>query len=149
MDWVLAPIYKKGAKMLSGKEATGKNPVEEAHKRSLNRDDAALIIENNPSVGAVGLFTGPKGKGIVILDVDFQLSNYRKKETLSFVPVVRLTKSNAAKFIFRVPKEFPRMLPFRTAQRRRKSSGIGKVRYSASIQEQGRKGTSWSLRLRR
>ena len=107
MDWVLAPIYRKGAKMLSGKEATGKNPVEEAHKRSLNRDDAALIIENNSSVGAVGLFTGPKGNGIVILDVDFQLSTYRKKwgNTLDGAPVVRSTKANAAKFLFRVPEE--------------------------------------------
>ena len=107
MDWVLAPIYRKGAKMLSGKEATGKNPTEDAHKRSLNRDDAALIIENNSSVGAVGLFTGPKGNGIVILDVDFQLSTYRKKwgNTLDGAPVVRSTKANAAKFLFRVPEE--------------------------------------------
>ena len=107
LDWVLAPIYRKGAKMLSGKEATGKNPVEEAHKRSLNRDDAALIIENNPSVGAVGLFTGPKGNGIVILDVDASLSSLKKKwgDTLEGAPVVRSTKKNAAKFIFRVPEE--------------------------------------------
>ena len=26
-DWVLAPIYRKGASMRSGKEATGKNPL--------------------------------------------------------------------------------------------------------------------------
>ena len=26
-EWVLAPIYLKGARMLSGKEATGKNPA--------------------------------------------------------------------------------------------------------------------------
>ena len=106
MELVLAPIYRKGALMKSGKPATGKNPVEEAHQRSLNRDDAALIIEQRDiSVGAVGLWTGVKGKGIVILDVDKNLGALlRKWGSFDGVPVVRSTKANAAKYIFRVPE---------------------------------------------
>ena len=106
MELVLAPIYRKGALMKSGKPATGKNPVEEAHQRSLNRDDAALIIEQRDiSVGAVGLWTGVKGRGIVILDVDKNLGALlRKWGSFDGVPVVRSTKANAAKYIFRVPE---------------------------------------------
>ncbi len=104
-DFVLAPIYRKGAAMESGKEATGKNPVEAAHKRNLNPADAALIIERSSKVGAVGVWCGSKGNGVVILDVDRNLSALRKKwgETLSGAPVVRSPKENAAKFMFRVP----------------------------------------------
>ena len=54
-DFVLAPIYRKGATMRSGKAATGKNPHESGHERNLDANDAALIIEQNPNVGAIGL----------------------------------------------------------------------------------------------
>ena len=108
-EWVLAPIYLKGARMLSGKEATGKNPLEVAFERNLNKDDALHYLEKNPeSLGAVGLFTGRKGKGIVILDVDYGLANLKRnkfKDTLEGAPVVESTKKNAAKYIFRVPEE--------------------------------------------
>ena len=70
----LAPIYRKGEKMESGAIATGKNPVEAAFKRNLNRDDAALILERSSKVSALGLFTGQKGNGVVILDVDANLT---------------------------------------------------------------------------
>ena len=105
-DLVLAPIYRKGAKMRSGKEATGKNPVEAAHQRNLNRDDAALIVEKNASVGAIGLWTGTKGNGVVILDVDRNHDALSRGwgDSLAGAPVVRSTKRNAAKYIFRVPE---------------------------------------------
>jgi len=106
MDWVLAPIYRKGAKMVSGKDATGKNPLEIAFDKSLNRDDVALQLEKNSNLGAVGLFTGIRGKGIVILDVDRNLASLKRKwgSDLDGAPVITSTKKNAAKYIFRVPE---------------------------------------------
>ena len=105
-DFVLAPIYRKDAVMESGKPATGKNPVEAAHKRNLNPADAALIVERSSKVGALGVWCGAKGNGLVILDVDRNLSALLKKwgETLSGAPVVRSPKKNAAKYLFRVPE---------------------------------------------
>ena len=78
-DWVLAPIYRKGASMRSGKEATGKNPLEVAFDRDLGPADVALQLEKNENLGAVGLFTGRKGRGIVILDVDANLGALQRK----------------------------------------------------------------------
>ena len=103
----LAPIYAKGQKMESGAIATGKNPVEAAFKRNLNRDDAALILERSSKVSALGLFTGQKGNGVVILDVDANLTQLRKKwgDSLDGAPCITSTRQNAAKFVFRVPEE--------------------------------------------
>ena len=105
-DWVLAPIYRKGAKMLSGKEATGKNPLELAFERNLGPADAVLQLERNEELRAVGLFTGHKGGGIVVLDVDRNLGALKKRwgESLAGAPVVTSTKKNAAKYLFRVPE---------------------------------------------
>ena len=106
-DWVLAPIYRKGASMRSGKEATGKNPLEIAFDKDLGPADVALQLEKNENLGAVGLFTGRKGRGIVILDVDFNLASLKRKwgESIKGAPVATSTKKNAAKFIFTVPEE--------------------------------------------
>ena len=102
----LAPIYRKGEKMESGAIATGKNPVESAFKRNLNRDDAALILERSKKVSALGLFTGRKGNGLVILDVDTNITQLRKKwgNSLDGAPCITSTKEVAAKFVFRVPE---------------------------------------------
>ena len=59
-NWVLAPIYRKGASMRSGKEATGKNPLEVAFERISVLRSAR---ENQP--WCCWLF-GRKGQGIVI-----------------------------------------------------------------------------------
>ena len=106
-DWVLAPIYRKGALMHSGRKATGKNPLEVSFTRDLGPHDAALRLERNPKLDACGLFTGLKGKGIVILDVDRNLAGLRLKwgASLNGAPVITSTRKNAAKFIFRVPEE--------------------------------------------
>ena len=93
--------------MRSGKEATGKNPLEIAFDKDLGPADVALQLEKNENLGAVGLFTGMRGRGIVILDVDKNLAALKRKwgDSLNGAPVITSTKKNAAKFIFRVPEE--------------------------------------------
>ena len=106
-DMVLAPIYRKGAVMRSGATAKGKNPHEDGHDRNLGKHDAALLIEKSPkTLTAVGLWTGVRGNGYVILDVDRNHSALKKKwgDALQGAPVITSTKKNAAKYIFRVPE---------------------------------------------
>ena len=73
---VYAPIYVKGAKMLSGKPATGKNPLEASYEQKFGPADVALAVKRNPDLQAVGVFTGIRGNGIVILDVDRGLKKH-------------------------------------------------------------------------
>ena len=104
---VYAPIYAKGARMKSGRPATGKNPLEDSFDDKFTPADVALAIQRNPDLKAVGVFTGIRGNGIVILDVDRNLKRLLKQhgQTLHNAPCVTSTKSNAAKYIFRVPEE--------------------------------------------
>ena len=106
MDWVLAPIYKKDAPMKSGRPATGKNPFEPSFEKPFNKHDAIHAFEKNSTLGAVGLFTGVRGNGYVILDIDKNLGVLKRKwgSTLDGAPVVTSTRANAAKYIFRVPE---------------------------------------------
>ena len=104
---VYAPIYKKTALMQSGKPATGKNPLEESYDREFGPADVAIALKKNPALQAVGLFTGIRGKGIVILDVD---KNHQKLlqgwgNTLENAPQITSPKKNAAKYIFKIPEE--------------------------------------------
>ena len=104
---VYAPIYRKGSLMKSGKPATGKNPLEESYDREFGPADVALALRKNPDLQAVGLFTGIRGKGIVILDVD---KNHQKLlqgwgNTLDNAPQITSPKKNAAKYIFKLPEE--------------------------------------------
>jgi hypothetical protein len=102
-----APIYVAGSKLQSGKESKGKAPLERSHHQVLNPADVALQIERRPEVfQAVGVFTGARSAGLVILDVDRNLSRLLKKwnETLEGAPKVTSTKANAAKYLFRVPE---------------------------------------------
>ena len=104
-----APIYAKGRTF--GKHesvSTGKAPHEDSHHRRFNPEDVALLLEKRPEVfQAVGLFTGIRSDGIVILDVDANLSTLLQKwgDSVSGAPQVRSTKKNAAKFVFRVPAD--------------------------------------------
>jgi hypothetical protein len=69
--------------------------------------DVALQIERKPDVfQAVGAFTGARSAGLVILDVDRNLSRLKKKwgDSLEGAPVITSTKANAAKYLFRVPE---------------------------------------------
>jgi hypothetical protein len=109
---VYAPIYRKGVEIKSkeGKilEATGKNPYGESYERNFSPDDVTYVLEKYPDrFGAIGLFTGLKGKGLVILDVDKNLAIHKKKwgDTLDGAPCITSTKKNAAKYVFNVPEE--------------------------------------------
>jgi len=104
---VYAPIYRKGAQMASGKPATGKNPLEASFDRKFDAADVALSIQRNPELQAVGVFTGIRGNGIVILDVDLGLKRLLKVwgSSLEGAPTITSTKRNAAKYLFRVPEE--------------------------------------------
>tara|TARA_A100000172_G_scaffold13234_1_gene6944 strand:+ start:1565 stop:3937 length:2373 start_codon:yes stop_codon:yes gene_type:complete len=109
---VYAPIYRKGVEIKSkeGKilEATGKNPYGESYERNFSPDDVAYVLEKFPNrFGAIGLFTGLKGKGLVILDVDKNLAIHKKKwgDSLDGAPCITSTKKNAAKYIFNIPEE--------------------------------------------
>lgn len=107
IGFAYAPIYVKDAAIQSGKISKGKTPLERAHHVVMTPADVALQIERKPELfQAVGVFTGPRSQGLVILDVDRNLARLRKKwgSSLDGAPVVESTKSNAAKYLFRVPE---------------------------------------------
>lgn len=105
-----APIYAKG--VVFGKNgadiSTGKAPHEKAFYWKFTPADAALVLEEEPDkFKAVGMYTGIRSEGVVILDVDANLNTLIKKwgDTLDGAPKVISTKKNAAKFLFRVPED--------------------------------------------
>lgn len=103
-----APIYAKGCKLVSGTASKGKTPLERAHHADMGPADVALQIERRHDVfRAVGVFTGARSKGLVILDVDRNLAKLKSKwgDSLAGAPMVTSTKPNAAKYLFRVPEE--------------------------------------------
>jgi hypothetical protein len=102
-----APIYVKGSKLQSGKVSKGKTPLEKSHHAVMTPADVALQIHRRPDVfRAVGVFTGARSQGLVILDVDRNLSRLAKQwgDTLDGAPKVTSTKGNAAKYLYRVPE---------------------------------------------
>ena len=103
---VYAPIYKKNATMVSGRKATGKNPLEESWDRDFGPADVERALRKNNNLQAVGIYTGIRGKGIVILDVDGDLKGLQKQwgHTLKGAPKITSTKKNAAKYLFRIPE---------------------------------------------
>ena len=108
-NWATAPIYAKGVKLPNeGGEACGKQPLARAHHENLSPHASARYIEQYPDTyKAIGVFTGPRSDGLVILDVDANLSSLKRKfgTTLKNAPVVVSPRKNAAKYLFRVPKE--------------------------------------------
>ena len=102
-----APIYVKGSKLQSGKVSKGKTPLEKSHHAVLTPADVALQLQRKSEIfRAVGVFTGPRSKGLVILDVDRNLAKLKSKwcSSLQGAPVVTSTKANAAKYLFTVPE---------------------------------------------
>jgi hypothetical protein len=102
-----APIYVKGSHLQSGKESKGKTPLEKSHHVVMGPGDVALQIARKPGIfQAVGVFTGARSNGLVILDVDRNLARLKKGwgSSLDGAPVVTSTKGNAAKYLFRVPE---------------------------------------------
>jgi hypothetical protein len=74
-----APIYVKDSKLQSGKVSKGKTPLEKSHHAVMTPADVALQIHRKPDVfRAVGVFTGPRSKGLVILDVDQEFGEIDK-----------------------------------------------------------------------
>ena len=104
---VYAPIFRKGARMESGRRAPGKNPTQASFDHKLGPADVALACQRNPDIQAVGIFTGIRGNGIVFLDVDRNLKKCLKLwgDSVASAPKVTSTKPNAAKYIFRVPED--------------------------------------------
>jgi hypothetical protein len=103
-----APIYVKGSKLQSGKSSKGKTPLEKSHHVVMEPADVLLQIQRKPDVfQAVGVFTGPRSQGLVILDVDRNLAKLTAKwgaAALKPAPKITSTKANAAKYLFRVPE---------------------------------------------
>ena len=102
-----APIYVKDSQLQSGKVSKGKTPLEKSHHVVMGPADVALQIQRKPFIfRAVGVFTGPRSQGLVILDVDRNLAKLAKKwgSTLEGAPKVTSTKANAAKYLYRVPE---------------------------------------------
>ena len=103
------PIYAKG--VVYGKNdivSKGKNPHEDSFKRHMSPGDVALFLQRDPDAFvAVGLFTGIRSQGLVILDVDANLATLSKKwgDSLKDAPKIISTKKNAAKYVFRVPED--------------------------------------------
>jgi hypothetical protein len=106
--YAYAPIYADGAVMPGdGKPSRGKSPHGRARYVVMGPADVALQIERHPEVfKAVGVFTGARSRGLVILDVDANLARLKRKwgSSLEGAPCVTSTKANAAKFLFRVPE---------------------------------------------
>ena len=78
--YAYAPIYAKGSQLPSGHVAKGKEPLGRAHHQIMGPADVLLQIERQPDLfQAVGVFTGPRSKGLVILDVDYKLGLLLRK----------------------------------------------------------------------
>lgn len=108
--YAYAPIYCDGAVMPGdGKPSRGKSPHGRARYQVMEPADVALQIERRPEVfKAVGVFTGTRSHGLVILDVDANLARLKRKwgATLEGAPCVTSTKANAAKYLFLVPERY-------------------------------------------
>jgi hypothetical protein len=122
-----APIYRSGAAIQSGKISKGKTPLERSHHQVMTPADVALQIERKSDVfKAVGAFTGARSGGLVILDVDRNLARLKRKwgSSLEGAPKVESTKSNAAKYLFRVPEALWGVVKgFGLSERATRSSG--------------------------
>ena len=94
--------------MPKGGEACGKNPLGRAHHDKMSPEATAMVIEREPEkFQAVGVFTGPRSDGLVILDVDANLGAVEAKwgKTLAAAPRITSPKKAAAKFLFTVPPD--------------------------------------------
>ena len=103
---VYGPIYRKGAPMLSGKLATGKNPLDDSWDRKYGPADVALALKRNSDLQAVGIWSGIRGNGIVILDVDANHKRWAREwgDSLNGAPCITSTRPNAAKYLFHIPE---------------------------------------------
>tara|TARA_R100000030_G_scaffold27512_1_gene19956 strand:+ start:1376 stop:3799 length:2424 start_codon:yes stop_codon:yes gene_type:complete len=108
-SWATCPIYAQGVELPKGGTACGKSPLGKTHHEDWSPEETALYIEKHPETfKAAGVFTGPRSGGLVILDVDLNLSTVKKKwgTDLDSTVVIESPKKNAAKYLFVVPKEY-------------------------------------------
>ena len=114
LTWLTCPIYAEGVLLPKRNEASpdrysdGKVPFGKAWKQELTVNDSALMIEQEPDkFKAIGVFTGQKSDGLVIFDVDKNLAAIESKwgKDLKKAPKVTSLRKNAAKFLFKVPKD--------------------------------------------
>ena len=108
-NWATCPIYAQGVELPKGGKACGKSPLGKTHHENWSPEETALHIEKHPETfKAAGVFTGPRSGGLVILDVDLNLSIVKKKwgDDLDSTVVIESPKKNAAKYLFVVPREY-------------------------------------------
>ena len=105
--WATAPIYRKGVELPNGKSACGKSPLGRAHRENLAPKATLHYLTEQPDTfGAIGVFSGPRSQGLVILDVDANLGTLQRKYAADLEgPHIFSTKRNAGKWLFQVPKE--------------------------------------------
>jgi len=105
-DWATCPIYRKGVELPSGKKACGKSPLGRAHHDKLAPSTSLHYLNQSPEVyGAVGVFSGPRSNGLVILDIDANLGQLQKKHGADLHgPHVLSPRKNAGKWFFTMPQ---------------------------------------------
>ena len=108
-NWATCPIYAHGVQLPKGGKACGKSPLGITCYENWSPEETALHIEKESDLfKAAGVFTGPRSGGLVILDVDLNLSVIKKKwgEDLNSTVVIESPKKNAAKYLFVVPEKY-------------------------------------------
>ena len=106
-NWATCPVYRKGVETPSGGIAEGKQPLGRAHKVDLAPAASLHYCEAQSKVyGAIGVFSGPRSNGLLILDVDANLETLQRKYPEDFNgPCVYSPKKNAGKWLFYLPKD--------------------------------------------
>ena len=100
--WATCPVYRKGVETPSGSVAEGKQPLGRAHKTDLAPAASLHYCEKHPDTyGAIGVFSGPRSGGLLILDVDERLGVLKRTHKGDFDgPYIESPKRNAGKFLF-------------------------------------------------
>ena len=101
-DLNLCPIERKGVG-----NSTGKKPIYKYRDQNLNGHQVVDLMEKDSTISAAGVWCGTKNNGLVILDVDHRLHMLKrdKSKPLGNPPVITSTREDAAKFVYRVPRE--------------------------------------------
>jgi len=101
-DLNLCPIERKGVG-----NSTGKKPIYKYRDQNLNGHQVVDLMEKDRTISAAGVWCGTKNQGLVILDVDHKLHLLKrdKSKPLGNPPVITSTREDAAKFVYRVPRE--------------------------------------------
>ena len=106
-NWATCPVYRKGVTTPSGGTAEGKQPLGRAHNTKLAPAASLHYCEKYPETyGALGVFSGPRSNGLLILDVDERLGVLKRAHGEDLQGVyIKSPKKNAAKFLFYLPQD--------------------------------------------